>query len=239
MFKIVYLILKLIIIMSTDISLILSKDGSHTLFNPVLNETYHSKNGALQESIHVYIEYGLLAFCDQATINVLEIGFGTGLNALLTWNKAEELRLEVEYHTLEPFPIGNEITSQLNYPSLMLEPLAAERFNKIHACAWEEKSVLSEYFTICKYKSTLEEKRLPLNTFDVCYFDAFAPNRQSEVWAEGNFKKIFDSLFAGGILTTYCAQSAFKRTLKAAGFEVESQKGPLYKKEMTWGRKVK
>jgi len=225
--------------MSTEISLIVSNDGSHTLFNPVLNETYHSKHGAIQESIHVYIEYGLLAFGDLNEVNVLEVGFGTGLNALLTWNKAEELRLKVEYHTLEPFPLSSEITSQLNYPSLMQEPLAAERFKKIHECAWEEKTQLSEYFTIYKYKSTLEEKVLPLNTFNVCYFDAFAPNRQAEVWVENNFKKIFDSLFEGGILTTYCAQSAFKRTLKAVGFEVESLKGPLYKKEMTWGRKIK
>lgn len=224
--------------MSDTISLILSKDGSHTLFNPELNETYHSKNGALQESIHVYIEYGLLAFSDQSTINVLEIGFGTGLNALLTWNKAEELRLKVEYHTLEPFPLSSEITSQLNYPSLMLEPLSSERFNKIHACVWEERVELSQYFTIYKYKSTLEEKALPSNKFDVCYFDAFAPNHQQDVWKEENFKKIFESLVEGGILTTYCAQSVFKKTLKAVGFEVESKKGPLYKKEMTWGRKT-
>jgi tRNA U34 5-methylaminomethyl-2-thiouridine-forming methyltransferase MnmC len=223
--------------MSTDISLILSNDGSHTLFNPVLNETYHSKHGAIQESIHVYIEYGLLACSDLNKVNVLEIGFGTGLNALLTWNKAEELRLKVEYHTLEPFPLSKEITDQLNYPALMQEPLAAERFRKIHDCAWEEKVILSEYFTIYKYKTTLEEKVLPVNTFNVCYFDAFAPNRQAEVWVEENFQKIFNSLQAGGILTTYCAQSAFKRTLKTVGFEVESLKGPLYKKEMTWGRK--
>lgn len=224
--------------MSTDISLILSSDGSHTLFNPVLNETYHSKHGALQESVYVYIEHGLLIFKERAKVNVLEVGFGTGLNALLTWNEAEELKLKVEYHTLEPFPLSNEITSQLNYPALIQEPSSVERFKKMHECAWEEKVVLSEYFTICKYKATLEEKILPLNTFNVCYFDAFAPNRQAEVWAEENFKKVFDSLAEDGILTTYCAQSAFKRTLKAVGFTVESLKGPLYKKEMTWGRKV-
>ncbi len=223
--------------MSTDISLILSKDGSHTLFNSELNETYHSKNGALQESIHVYIEYGLLTFSDLSNITVLEVGFGTGLNALLTWNKAEELRLKVEYHTLEPFPISKEITDQLNYPSLMLEPKASERFKQIHAAAWEEKVELSPYFTMYKYKTTLEEKVLPVNTFNVCYFDAFAPNRQEEVWSGDNFKKIFNSLLEGGVLTTYCAQSAFKKTLNAAGFTVEAQKGPLYKKEMTWGRK--
>ncbi|WP_018344207.1 tRNA (5-methylaminomethyl-2-thiouridine)(34)-methyltransferase MnmD [Cytophaga aurantiaca] len=224
--------------MSTDISLILSKDGSHTLYNPILNETYHSKNGALQESIHVYIEYGLLAFSDQTNVAVLEVGFGTGLNALLTWNKAEELRLKVEYHTLEPFPLSKEITDQLNYPALMHEPMATERFKKIHECAWEEKIVLSEYFTIYKYKATLEEKSLPVNKFDVCYFDAFAPNHQEDVWREENFRKVFDSLVDGGILTTYCAQSNFKRTLKAVGFTVEKLKGPLYKKEMTWGRKL-
>lgn len=221
-----------------DRSLLISRDGSHTIFHPSLNETYHSLHGALQESIHVYIEYGLLTFSNQSNITVLEVGFGTGLNALLTWNKAEELRLNVEYHTLEPFPIGNELTSQLNYPSLMQEPLAAERFKQIHDAAWEERIELSQYFTIYKYKATLEEKALPVHTFDVCYFDAFAPNRQAEVWTEENFKKIFDSLLEGGILTTYCAQSAFKRMLKAVGFQVESLKGPLYKKEMTWGRKL-
>jgi tRNA U34 5-methylaminomethyl-2-thiouridine-forming methyltransferase MnmC len=223
--------------MSTDISLILSRDGSHTLFDPILNETYHSKHGALQESIHVYIEHGLLIFKELAQVNVLEVGFGTGLNALLTWNKAEELKLKVEYHTLEPFPITEEITSQLNYPSLMEDPESVERFKQIHACNWEEKIKLSQYFAICKFKSTLEEKTLPENTFNVCYFDAFAPNHQDDIWTELNFKKVFDSLVEGGILTTYCAQSVFKKTLKAAGFKVEALEGPKWKKEMTWGVK--
>ncbi len=224
--------------MSTDISFILCSDGSHTLFNPVLNETYHSKHGAIQESIYVYIEKGLLLFKDLEKVTVLEIGFGTGLNALLTWNKAEELKLKVDYHTLEPFPLNKEITDQLNYPSLIEEEKSAQRFKQLHDVKWEEVAKLSEYFTFCKYKSTLEEKVLPLNTFNVCYFDAFAPNRQAEVWAEENFKKIVESMCEGGILTTYCAQSAFRRTLKAVGFEVESLQGPLFKKEMTWGRKV-
>ena len=224
--------------MSDTISLILSKDGSHTLFNPVLNETYHSKNGALQESIHVYIENGLLIFKELEKVVVLEVGFGTGLNALLTWNKAEALKLNVEYHTLEPFPLSKEITDQLNYPALLQEPESTERFKRIHDAVWEEKVELSKYFTIYKYKSTLEEKALPLNTFNVCYFDAFAPNHQEDVWRESNFKKVFESLVDGGILTTYCAQSNFKRTLKALGFTVEKLKGPLYKKEMTWGRKL-
>lgn len=224
--------------MSTnDISFILSSDGSHTLFNPVLNETYHSKHGAIQESIYVYIEKGLLLFKELEKVTVLEVGFGTGLNALLSWNKSEELKLKIEYHTLEPFPLSKEITDQLNYPALLEDPASAERFKRMHEAVWEEKIELSEYFTFCKYKSTLEEKSLPLNTFNVCYFDAFAPNRQAEVWAEENFKKVFDGLKEGGILTTYCAQSAFRRTLKAVGFEVESLKGPLFKKEMTWGRK--
>jgi len=227
--------------MSTDISLVLSKDGSHTLLNTILNETYHSRNGALQESIHVYIENGLLIFKELEKVIVLEVGFGTGLNALLTWNKAEELKLNVEYHTLEPFPIKSEITAQLNYPSLLEaeEPRSAERFKRMHDAAWEEKVVLSEYFTIYKYQSTLEEKALPLNTFNVCYFDAFAPNHQEDVWKESNFKKVFESMHDGGILTTYCAQSNFKKTLKAAGFQVEKLKGPKWKKEMTWGRKFK
>jgi len=225
--------------MSTDITLVFSKDGSHTLLNTSLNETYHSRNGALQESIHVYIKNGLLVFKELEKIVVFEVGFGTGLNALLTWNKAEELKLKVEYHTLEPFPIESEITSQLNYPSLLeaVEPRSAERFKRMHNVAWEQEVVLSEYFTICKYKSTLEEKTFPPNTFNVCYFDAFAPNHQDDIWSEKNFKKIHDSLLEGGILTTYCAQSVFKKTLRAAGFFVEKRQGPKWKKEMTWGVK--
>jgi tRNA U34 5-methylaminomethyl-2-thiouridine-forming methyltransferase MnmC len=195
--------------MSTNISLILSRDGSHTLFDPVLNETYHSKHGALQESIHVYIKNGLLIFKELEKVTILEVGFGTGLNALLTWNKAEELKLKVEYHTLEPFPISEEITSQLNYPSLLEESESTERFKQIHVAAWEERVELSEYFTIYKSISTLEEEKLPENTFNVCYFDAFAPNHQDDIWSEANFKKVLDSLVEGGILTTYCAQSIF------------------------------
>lgn len=224
--------------MSTNnISLVFSRDGSHTLFDSVLNESYHSKHGALQESIHVYIEHGLLIFKELEKVVLLEVGFGTGLNALLTWNKAEALKLKVEYHTLEPYPIVEEVTSQLNYPSLLGEPESSERFKRLHAAAWEEKVELSEYFTIYKYKTTLEEKSLPINTFNVCYFDAFAPNHQDDIWSETNFKKIYDSLIHGGILTTYCAQSVFKRTLRAAGFTVEKRPGPKWKKEMTWGLK--
>ena len=226
--------------MSTDITLVFSKDGSHTLLKTSLNETYHSRNGALQESIHVYIKNGLLVFKELEKVVVLEVGFGTGLNALLTWNKAEELKLKVEYHTLEPFPIESEITAQLNYPSLLEveEPRSAKRFKHLHDAVWEEEVILSEYFTIYKYKYTLEEKIFPPNTFNVCYFDAFAPNHQEDVWREENFKKVYDSLVEGGILTTYCAQSVFKRALRAVGFNVEALEGPKWKKEMTWGRKV-
>ena len=224
--------------MSTDITLVFSKDGSHTLLNTRLNETYHSRNGALQESIHVYIKNGLLVFKELERVRVLEVGFGTGLNALLTWNKAEELKLMVEYHTLEPFPINTEFVPQLNYPSLLEEVESSERFKRLHDAVWEEEVALSEFFTIYKYKSTLEEKTFPPNTFNVCYFDAFAPNHQEDVWREENFKKVYDSLVEGGILTTYCAQSVFKRALRAVGFTVEALEGPKWKKEMTWGRKV-
>ncbi len=225
--------------MSTDITLVFSKDGSHTLLNTSLNETYHSRNGALQEALHVYIKNGLLVFKELEKIVVLEVGFGTGLNALLTWNKSEELKLKVEYHTLEPFPINSEFVPQLNYPSLLEEVESNERFKRLHDAAWEEEVVLSDFFNIYKYKSTLEEKIFSPNTFNVCYFDAFAPNHQEDVWREENFKKVFDSLVEGGILTTYCAQSVFKRALRTVGFNVEALEGPKWKKEMTWGRKIK
>ena len=223
--------------MAENRSIILSRDGSHTLFHPELNETYHSRNGALRESIYVYIDKGFSLYRELPEVHVIEVGFGTGLNALLTWNAAEEYRQCVHYHTLEPFPLPEDLFSQLNYPSLMSNPAAEERFRQLHQAVWEEEVKLSEYFTLHKYNTTLENAALPPDTYHLCYYDAFAPSRQTEIWSEGNLAKIFRSLNEEGVLVTYCAQGQFKRTLKAVGFRVEKLKGPPFKEEMIRGWK--
>ena len=219
-------------------SIIISRDGSHTLFHPELNETYHSTHGAIQESTYVYIDQGLTLFSGNKEVHIIEVGLGTGLNALLTWNYAEKYKVKIYYHTLEPFPLANELIAELNYPDLMEESVSAERFKNIHEADWGKNVVLSEYFVMCKNNVKLEEENLSPATYDLCYFDAFAPSKQAEIWSLENITRIFTSLKQNGILVTYCAQGEFKRTLKTVGFEVEILPGPPFKKEMTRGRKI-
>ena len=224
--------------MSDNRSIIVSRDGSHTLFHPELNETYHSTHGAVQESIYVYINQGLKLFNGHKEIVIIEVGFGTGLNALLTWNFAEKHQIKIQYYTLEPFPLSSEIISELNYPSMLDEVASVERFKSIHNVAWESQVKLSDYFSIHKKNITLENTVFPQNNFHICYFDAFAPSKQAEIWSENNLSKIFNCLNTDGIFVTYCAQGSFKRALKKVGFEVEILPGPPFKKEMTRGKKV-
>lgn len=223
--------------MSDKRSIILSRDGSHTLFHPDLNETYHSTHGALRESIYVYITQGLDLFRENKEVHIIEVGFGTGLNALLTWHAAEHYNICIHYHTLEPFPLKQELIGQLNYPSLIDGPSSEHKFKQLHSCSWDEDVVLSSHFMLHKYHSTLEAAQLPDNTFHLCYFDAFAPSRQPEVWSDKNLLQIYTSLQVDGSLVTYCAQGAFKRTMKAVGFEVQVLPGPPFKVEMIRGLK--
>ena len=222
--------------MSTH-QLIQSEDGSHTIYLPELNETYHSTHGALQESRHVFIKYGLEEIAkNNKTITVFEVGFGTGLNALLTLQAAQQLGLTINYHTLEPYPLSEELVKGLNYPSFF-EPELQKLFYRMHSVAFEEMIELTANFNFTKYKTTLQDFNTALKA-DVVYFDAFAPNKQPEVWSYSNLQKVYSLLRLEGILVSYCARGQFKRDLKALGLQVEALPGPPGKKEMTRGRKL-
>lgn len=207
-------------------------DGSHTLFVPELNETYHSIHGAIQESQHVFIKNGLYYFRDKETIDILEIGFGTGLNTLLTLLSIENSSQKVNYVSLEKFPLSNELAQQLNYPTqLKINAAQTALFNHLHTCKWNTNTPISNNFNLLKIEEDLADFQTT-TTFDIIYFDAFAPEKQAELWTAEIFLKIYDFLKPKGILVTYCAKGVVKRTIKSIGFQVETLPGPPGKREM-------
>ncbi|MHA7131549.1 tRNA (5-methylaminomethyl-2-thiouridine)(34)-methyltransferase MnmD [Algoriphagus namhaensis] len=222
--------------MSNPIKIITTEDGSHSLYHEGLKETYHSFHGAFRESIHVFMLYGLDSWLMQnpnkKPIRVFEVGFGTGLNAWLSLVWAEQNRVPMLYHTIEPFPLEEEIYSQLNYGE-MDESIAHYRpyLQQLHRAAWDSGTVMSEYFNMKKEQTTLEE--VQLYPMDVVFYDAFAPKKQPELWEKQLFEKIYHMMRPGAVLTTYCATGQLRRDLADIGFQVEKQPGPPGKKEMT------
>lgn len=209
-----------------------TQDGSHSIYSDSFGVSYHSKYGAIQESNHVFIQAGLFYRMPGASqLSVLEIGFGTGLNALLTMLEADKRQLPLYYEAVEAYPISAEEAGQLNYPS-MVDGAAAEAFLQLHEMPWEETHQVTPYFSFRKTKRRFEQVSYQ-QAFDVVYFDAFAPNAQPELWEEDVLKRMYDALKEQGVLTTYCAKGVVKRCLKGLGFTVESLKGPPGKREMT------
>ncbi|MEQ9374204.1 MAG: tRNA (5-methylaminomethyl-2-thiouridine)(34)-methyltransferase MnmD [Imperialibacter sp.] len=219
--------------MSANIHLIVTDDGSHSLKNEALNETYHSFHGAIQESSHVFIEMGLRHWCDhhKSAPKILEIGFGTGLNAFLSLIFAEEHQQEVYFESLETFPLPAEIYDALNYAEAVGKAEFGYRFGRLHTAQWGEKAQVATHFSLKKVETPVHYYS-STTPFNIIYFDAFAPNKQPEMWAMEVIQKMYDSLAPGGFLVTYCAQGQFKRNLKQAGFRVEELPGPPGKKEM-------
>jgi tRNA U34 5-methylaminomethyl-2-thiouridine-forming methyltransferase MnmC len=216
-----------------SIKIILSGDGSHTLFVDELNETYHSTKGAMAESEYVFIEHGL-AYCkDSKALNIFEVGFGTGLNALLTCLAAKKMNIKVDYVSIEAYPLQKEIVSELNYGGAINEAEAQYIFDQLHEVKWGEKVEINTHFSITKMHEQLADCNLPVETFNMVYYDAFAPSKQPEMWHIDLLRKVTASLKPGGILVTYCANGQFKRDLKTLGLTVETLPGPLGKKEMT------
>lgn len=225
----------------SEIRLIETQDGSHSLYVPELNETYHSFHGAIQESQHVFVRMGLHYFQDKFQTNeikILEVGFGTGLNAILSYKDLSKKKIKTWYDTIEPFPINEDIWKKLNYVEKLEFDGAEEIYNQLHNLPWGEKNELSEGFVFTKYKEKLEDIELHLNHYDMVYFDAFAPNKQPELWHLDQLKKVVASMKEDGVFVTYCAQGQFKRDLREAGLEIESLPGPPGKKEMVRGRKL-
>jgi len=223
-----------------EIKIIQTEDGSHSLYRPDIMESYHSFHGAMQESVHVYIKSGLDYFAskNKGAIQVFELGFGTGLNALLAWQWATENKREVIYTTIEPYPLDAVIWSQLNFAESLNSPEESKQvFEQIHLLSWGEFHQITPYFKFQKIASTLQDFEIPASQFHVIFYDAFAPKKQSELWEEAALKKVFESLKPSGVLTTYCAQGQFQRTLASAGFQVERIAGPRGKKHMVRGLK--
>jgi tRNA U34 5-methylaminomethyl-2-thiouridine-forming methyltransferase MnmC len=218
-----------------ELRLILTADGSHSIYNTVLDEHYHSTHGAIQESRHVFIEAGLrpLAFAGQ-TIRILEIGFGTGLNCLLSLSEAKKQGLKMEYTSLEPFPLSHGMVAALNYTSLLEASQTESAFTKMHSLE-EGRVELSAAFTLIRSRNTLHDFE-PDGKYGLIYFDAFAPAIQPELWTEEMFRKLYACLIPGGVLVTYCAKGVVKRAMKQAGFLIERLPGPPGKREMTRAR---
>jgi tRNA U34 5-methylaminomethyl-2-thiouridine-forming methyltransferase MnmC len=218
-----------------DIEIIKTSDGSHSLYLKDRDETYHSKHGAIQESRHVFIGAGLRPIIESGLkeINILEVGFGTGLNALLTLIEAEKSKLVIRYTSLEAFPLSIEVINQLNYGTVLE---ADNEFKKIHESPWKEPQKISSNFTLKKEETRLEDFE-PEDQFDLVYFDAFAPTVQPELWTESIFRKMYAALNNGGVLVTYCSKGAVRRAMIAVGFTVERLPGPPGKREILRARK--
>ncbi|MDR0395180.1 MAG: tRNA (5-methylaminomethyl-2-thiouridine)(34)-methyltransferase MnmD [Tannerella sp.] len=220
--------------MQTEI--VRTEDGSHTLRATEIDECYHSTHGAVQESMHIFIRAGLLAFPQQASggTNVLETGFGTGLNAYLALCEAEKSKRPIRYTSLELYPLAADEAMRLNYP----EMLRADRhwFEKIHDSPWGADEVITPYFTLCKVQADFTQYELQ-GWYDVIFFDAFSPEKQPELWTEDGFRKIYAHSVPGAVLTTYCAKGSVRRALQSAGFVVERLPGPPGKREILRGKK--
>lgn len=211
--------------------IILTEDGSHTLYLPKMDEHYHSTHGAVQESKHVFINAGYHAIAKNK-LNIFEVGFGTGLNAFLTLIENQTDNKLVEYFSIEKYPLNNDEYTVLNYGKVAGKKLQ-EKYLYMHSCDWDKKTAITTSFNLNKIKGDITNfnfKDLPL--FDLIYFDAFAPNKQVEVWNNTIFQQLFNNSNHGAILVTYCAKGEVRRTLQAVGFKVERIAGPPGKREM-------
>ena len=220
-----------------SIEIITTGDGSHTLRNQALGETYHSVHGAIQESVHIFIENGFMSFIgkDKPEISILEVGFGTGLNALLTLQRARSYKQKVLYTTIEPDPLPERIWSALNYAEVVS---TREEYDILHQSPWQIGTALGPYFELLKVRTTLQDYRPDGQSFDLIYYDAFAPSKQPELWQLPLLEKVVAALRPDGVLVTYCAQGQLKRNLRMLSLQVETLQGPPGKKEMIRARKA-
>ena len=215
----------------------ITSDGSHTLFVPELNEHYHSTFGAVQESMLVFIQSGFDKINKTIVpVHILEMGFGTGLNAFLTCIEADKSSRQVHYTGMEKFPLSDKIIKQLNYPEI-LDPSFFEIFRLLHHVAWDQEIRITANFTLHKIEKGIHEVFLNPETFDLVYYDAFGPEVQPELWTDEIFRKIASAMKPDGILVTYSAKGSVRRALKSAGFEVEKLPGPTGKREITQATK--
>ncbi|WP_417607932.1 tRNA (5-methylaminomethyl-2-thiouridine)(34)-methyltransferase MnmD [Owenweeksia hongkongensis] len=215
-----------------------TNDSSSTLYVPGLEQHYHSMHGAMQESMHVFIDAGFRLFeSTDKPVHILEIGFGTALNALLTYFEAKKLNLKVDYTALEKYPLSMDEMLLLNYGSLLDTKEAKRILTDLHQIKWEEKIEVTDFFSLRKFETDIKTYSTK-EEYDLIYFDAFAPSAQPDLWSLEVFEHMYASLKPGGTLVTYCVKGDVRRTMKAAGFEVEKIPGPPGKREMARARKA-
>ena len=214
-------------------------DGSSTLYVPALDEHYHSTHGAVQEARHVYLGAALEPALAAATgpLRVLEVGFGTGLNALLTLQRSLTAPVPLAYDTVEKHPLPPAVVTALHAERYLLNPELLGYFQQLHAAAWDEAVPLLPGFRLRKITGELQRTTLPPAAYHVLYFDAFAPDKQPDMWTAAVFAQLYAAAAPGALLTSYCAKGSFRRSLQAAGWLVEKLPGPVGKREMTRARK--
>ena len=218
------------------LEIIETSDGSQTLYIPEMDEQYHSINGAITESNYVYIEKGF-SFHESKTPTVFEIGFGTGLNCLLTALEAEKQKRATTFYTIEKYPLDKEIIRQLKYGRNISKEVQV-LFEKIHRCQWNKTVQISPHFNLIKLQTDLLENKLQeIQNCDVIYFDAFGPDKQPEMWQPEIFQKIYSVTAPNGVFVTYSAKGVVRRQLTACGFEMNRLPGPPGKFHMLRGIK--
>lgn len=211
-------------------TLFVTSDGSTSIHIEEWNESYHSKHGAIQEAYHVFIKNGL-SLLQGRSVSILEIGFGTGLNALITLKEAQKFNQTIDYVGVEAFPVVLEMAMQMNYVSKLEDESLQTSFQKMHDVEWEMKHSISTSFSLTKEKKMFQDINYQ-NQYDLIYFDAFGFRVQPELWSVEIFKKMYNAMKSGGILVTYACRTSIKNAMKEVGFTVEKLPGAPGKREM-------
>jgi tRNA U34 5-methylaminomethyl-2-thiouridine-forming methyltransferase MnmC len=218
--------------------LVKTADGSHSLYLEHLDEHYHSVHGAVNEALHVFIKNGLSKVAETtSTIKIFEMGFGTGLNALVTKQFAQNNNLKIDYSAIEAFPLSWDECKPLNYLEQLNALDLAAFFQAIHQVEWNKKTAIDEQFSLHKIHAKIEDVSLN-ETFDLIYFDAFGPRAQIDMWTKEIFQKLYYATTNNGVFVTYCAKGQVRRDLESVGYKMERLQGPPGKREMLRGLKL-
>lgn len=221
------------------LKIITSSDGSHTLFREDIDETYHSTHGAIQEAKHVFIKNGLHKLLpEKDSISILEVGFGTGLNAFITYLESLNFKNKISYTGIELFPVTQDIVCKLNYTEALTDKEEEkEVFSRMHQVEWGRETSFSDNFTLNKVNERIEDFSSD-NLFDLVYYDAFGPRAQEEMWNKSVFAHIYNMMSSNAVFVTYCAKGQVRRDLIEVGFSVERLPGPPGKREMLRATKL-